>query len=404
MTKHLLAGLVALTAAAEAQVALNADLYTTYTDNVFLTANQRGDLMQSAYLDFSYQFDADLSLYYAGNANVFSENPDLFNHLHSLGASYAHPLGAVGVFLAGADLSLRLDRPLYSYRDFAAGRAFASFEPYLHPALITRFDYTFSYQNFLNAAAYSYREQHLDAQLTHYLPTRTTLQLNGELGLKSYLQETPQPNRNPLLWGTRLKIAQSLGPNLGLQLAWHHQDILAGQSRHADWFWYDLNTLLDDPYKAERYDLDERHKTKTKSKAHWYSPDGFYKAPPPSQASWYDPDELFEDRYSYGGDQWRATLKYLAPLNCELAASFHRESRLYNARPAYDLAGLLTGESTTETRHTARLGLAHAFYLDSTPFQEIALEVEWLYRSVASNDAFYDADAHAYSAGVQFGF
>ena len=123
-----------------------------------------------------------------------------------------------------------------------------------------------------------------------------------------------------------------------------------------------------------------------------------------SKAYWYDPDELFEDRYSYSGDQWSATLKYLAPLNCELAASFYRESRLYSQRPAYDLAGVLTGGSTTETRHTARLGLARAFYLDSTLFQEIALELEWLYRAVASNDAFYDADAHAYSAGIQFGF
>lgn len=385
--RYLPAYLVALLSVAEAQVALNADLYATYTDNVFLTASQRGDLMQSAYIDFDYQFDTDLSLYYSGNANVFSKNADLFNHLHSFGASYARPLGAAGLFFAGTTLSLRLDRPLYDYRDFAAGRAFASFEPYLHPALITRLDYTFSYQNFLNAADYSYREQHLDAQLTHYLPSRTTLQLNGELGLKSYLQETAQPSRNPLLWGIRLKAAQSLGPNLGLQLAWHHQGILAGQSRYADWFWYDPNKLFDDPYKT---------------KAYWYDPDELYKAQ--SKAYWYDPDELFEDRYSYSGDQWSATLKYLAPLNCELAASFHRESRLYGQRPAYDLAGVFTGESTTETRRTARLGLARAFYLDSTPFREMALELEWLYRSVASNDAFYDTDAHAYSVGIQFGF
>ena len=385
--RYLPACLVALISAAEAQVALNADLYATYTDNVFLTASQRGDLMQSAYIDFDYQLDADLSLYYSGNANVFSENADLFNHLHSFGASYARPLGVVGLFFSDVSLSLRLDRPLYDYRDFAAGRAFASFEPYLHPELITRLDYTFSYQNFLNAADYSYREQHLDAQLTHYLPTRTTLQFNGELGLKSYLHETAQPSRNPLLWGTRLKAAQSLGPNLGLQLAWHHQGILAGQSRYADWFWSDPNKLFDDPYKT---------------KAKWYDPDELYKAQ--SKAYWYDPDELFEDRYSYSGDQWSATLKYLAPLNCELAASFHRESRLYSQRPAYDLAGVFTGESTTETRRTARLGLARAFYLDSTPFREMALELEWLYRAVASNDAFYDADAHAYSVGVQFGF
>ena len=387
--KYLPACLVALISAAEAQVALNADLYTTYTDNVFLTASQRGDLMQSAYIDFDYQLDADLSLYYSGNANVFSKNADLFNHVHSFGASYARPLGAAGLFFSGATLSLRLDRPLYDYRDFAAGRAFASFEPYLHPALITRLDYTLSYQNFLNATDYSYREQHLDAQLTHYLPTRTTLQLNGELGLKSYLQETAQPSRNPLLWGTRLKAAQSLGPNLGLQLAWHHQGILSGQSRYADWFWYDPNKFFGDPYKT---------------KAKWYNPDELYKKKAPSKAYWYDPDELFEDLYSYGGDQWSATLKYLAPLDCELETSLQSESRLYSQRPAYDLAGVLTGGSTTETRRTARLGLARAFYLDSTPFREMALELEWLYRSVASNDAFYDADAHAYSVGIQFGF
>ena len=393
-----LVALIVLISAAEAQVALNADLYTTYTDNVFLTANQHGDLMQSAYIDFDYQLDGDLSLYYSGNANVFSDNADLFNHLHSLGASYARPLGAAGLLFAGTTLSLRLDRPLYSYRDFAAGRAFASFEPYLHPELICRLDYTLSYQNFLNAASYSFREQHLDAQLTHYLPTRTTLQLNGELGLKSYLQETTQPSRNPLLWGTRLKAAQSLGPNLGLQLAWHYQGILAGQSRYADWFWYDPSKLFDDPYKTKGYDPDELYKTKAKSKAYWYNTKAT------SQAYWYDPDELFEDRYSYSGDQWSATLKYLAPLNCQLAASFHRESRLYSERPAYNLAGILTGESTAETRRTARLGLAHAFYLDRTPFREMAFELEWLYRAVASNDAFYDADAHAYSVGVQFGF
>ena len=340
-----------------------------------------------------------MSLYYSGSANVFSENADLFNHLHSVGASYARPLGAAGLFFAGASLSLRLDRPLYSYRDFAAGRAFASFEPYLHPALITRLDYTLNYQNFLNAADYNHLEQHLDAQLTHYLPSRTTLQLNGELGLKSYLQETAQPNRNPLLWGTRFKVAQSLGPNLGLQLAWHHQDILAGQSRHADWFRYDPNEIFDELYKTKAKSKD-RYKTKTP----WSDPDELYKTKATSQAYWSDPDELFEDRYSYGGNQWSATLKYLAPLNCELATALQSESRLYNQRPAYDLDGMLTGKSTTETRRTVRLGLARAFYLDSTPFREMALELEWLYRTVASNDAFYDADAHAYSVGIQFGF
>ena len=97
--RYLPACLVALISAAEAQVSLNADLYTTYTDNVFLTASQRDDLIQSAYIDFDYQPDADLSLYYAGSANVFSENADLFNHLHSLGASYARPLGAAGPVL-----------------------------------------------------------------------------------------------------------------------------------------------------------------------------------------------------------------------------------------------------------------------------------------------------------------
>ena len=126
--RYLPACLVALISVAVAQVALNADLYATYTDNVFLTASQRGDLMQSAYIDFDYQFDTDLSLYYAGSANVFSENADL-SSICTAWCELCGPLGAAGLFFADVSLSLRLDRPLYDYRDFAAGRAFASFEP-----------------------------------------------------------------------------------------------------------------------------------------------------------------------------------------------------------------------------------------------------------------------------------
>jgi len=369
--KNLLSSLCALVCltTAEAQVIPSARLYSTYTDNLFLSSSRRADWINLAFIDLDYSLNKDFGLYYSGSANYFADNGDLFNHLHQVGLSFARPFGTTGSFYAGSELGLRLDRSLYDYRDFTEMRAFASAKAYIGPDLLVRSSYSARRQSYLNAADYSFYEQNFNLRLTHFLPTRTTLQFGAELGWKTYARAAAEisfldfavparfgQDRNLLQWVTRAKIAQSIGENIGLQIEWRRRTSLRGDSRY-------LGDLF-------------------------YNPD----------------DDLFDDRYSYSGQQLGSTLKYLAPLGLTLETSFKRQTRNYSSRPAYDVLGSYLGQSQQETRRTLRLGLEKSFFRERGWVREIGVDIEWLYRNIDSNDPFYDAEARAYTMGIQLGF
>ena len=63
--KRLLVCFFALCAPSAAQIVPTVNLYTTYTDNLFLSASKRGDLINAAYIDLDYISSADLGLYYS---------------------------------------------------------------------------------------------------------------------------------------------------------------------------------------------------------------------------------------------------------------------------------------------------------------------------------------------------
>jgi len=363
--KRLLCCLTAIVSTASAQMIPTINLYTTYTDNLFLNYNQRSDLINATYIDLDYFVNEDLSFYYAGSTSVFTKNADLFAHLHTFGSSYTRSFGIDNLIYAGTEIGLRLDRPLYAYRDFAEGHAFATVKFYLRPDVLGRLGYSLHYRNFLNADEYTYADQRLKGRLIHTLPSHTTLLFGAELGVKSYLNAavsapalfaSPERSRHLLRWVARLKAAQSLGSNAGLQIEWLHRQQPYGQSQY----------------------------------------DNFYL---------YDPDaDLFDDSYSYGGNKISTTLKYLAPWQSELQTSIRRENRHYTNRPAYDLNGKPIAAAATEQHQTLSLSLGRTFYTQDFWFQHADVELEWLYRNIDSNDPFYETSAHSTSLGLQLGF
>ena len=56
------------------------------------------------------------------------------------------------------------------------------------------------------------------------------------------------------------------------------------------------------------------------------------------------------------------------------------------------------------SRLIGNLGISRTYYPENSRIQQIDIEVEWLYRAIDSNDAFYDASARLYSMGIQLGF
>ncbi len=276
-------------AQAPAQLMPRANLYSSYTTNLFQNYNQQAAWITHAFIDLDLAPSQALNLYYTGSANVFTEYEDLFSHTHRAGLSYVRPGEDLNLLYVGTELALRLDRPLYDYRDFLQAEAYATAKVYLRPTLLSRTGYSLRYQEYLNAGDYSFFEQEAFAQLSRFFSTRTTLQWHGELGLKTYARNTNTlastgptrsgGDRNLVQLMSRFKVAQSLGASTGLQLEYLERVNLAGQSR----------------YTVEQI----------------YNPD----------------DDLFDDRYSYDGNEFRTTLKHLAPWGLQVEMSGRSERR-----------------------------------------------------------------------------
>ena len=359
---------VAAALPAVAQVVPRVELYTTYSDNVFQNVNQRSDWITQANIDFDWSPTGALNLYYSGNANVFSEFSDLFNHTHGMGLTYQRPGEGRDLFYAGGEVALRLDQPDYAYREFVEASGFANYKTYWGDALLARASYTVRLQEYLNASEYSFAEQSAFVQVSRFLPSRTTLQAGAELGLKTYLRDAGAltdgvearagNGRNLIQWVGRAKLAQALASSAGLQAEYVLRTNLSGSSRFAD-------TQL-------------------------YNPD----------------DDLFDDRFAYEGHRARTKLKYLAGASVLLQAGASWEKRRYPGRPALDLDGFLLDSqaSRRDTRRSLSLEAGRSFFPVTGLASELRLSFEWRYTDTDSNDPYYDAGAQSYSLGLNLDF
>lgn len=357
----LIAALLLGLSPAWAQPALRLNLYSSYTDNLFQSSQPHADWVELLYVDLDWGLGANTGLYYAGNASLFRQYGELFNHAHVLGVNYARD-GRAGEWRAGASLSARLDRRLYDYRDFAGGGAFIEAKRYLREDLVGRAGYTLRLQEYLNVSRQSYVEQRATARLTRFLPSRTTLDLRAELGVKSYLRRgeemflDAERGRHLVQGSGGLKLAQSLGARTGLQLEYVRQHSFSGQGR-----------FLFGPL----YDFD---------------------------------DELFSDRYSYQGQTLGLTLKHLGLWTTQLELGGQLGSRDYVERLALDLDGfpLSLDQKRRDRWQLLELELVRFFQFASGPGLELGLH--WSYRRTDSNDPYYDAGVNTYSASLEYAF
>ena len=357
------------TGAARAQIVPTFNLYNSYTDNLFQTYDKQSEWITQAYFDLALVPTDNWSLYYTGNASLFSQFDDLFNHTHQAGAAYYKALGGRNALHGGGQVALRLGQALYDYRDFVRSEGYLKGKFYLQPTLLARLGYLLGYQDYVHERDYSFVEQELSTQVSKFLPSRTTLQAGLQLGVKTYARQI-EPNPQTQLSArsgqgrtlaqlvSQAKIAQSLGQSTGLQLEFRHRANVAGQSRLVD---------------AQAYDPD---------------------------------DDLFDDRYNYSGRRLRAAIKHFGPADVQLEVGGTSERRRYGGRPALDLDGLLVddGADRRDRISSFSLGLERPFYPLWLDEREVSLELEWRYRDVSSNDEYYSAQAQTFSLGMQVGF
>ena len=154
----------------------------------------------------------------------------------------------------------------------------------------------------------------------------------------------------------RVKVAQAIGPQTGLQLLVIHRANVAGTNRSIAF---------------ERYF-----------------------------------EDLVDDRYAHSGQEFRAVLKHQAPGGVGFQATGRHIVRNYDDRPALHLDGqLLDGGAWREDRrNSVHLRAQKSFPFADTWLGAIGMHVEWLYQQVDSNDPYYDASTQVYSTGVELEF
>lgn len=338
-----------------AQVSAGLNLYGSYTDNLFQNYSRRPDWITLAYVDLDCAPSSALDLYYTGNANVVAEYEELSSHNHQAGLEYTWAGQEGRQAYAGGAVALRLDRRAYRYQDYLQGQVHAGAKLYLGPRLLSRAGYQLRYREYLHESSHSYAEQVLSAQLSRSLESRTTLQAQSELGLQTYARQAEGGGARTLAQALlRLRLAQSLAAKVGLQVEYLRRIELAGRSRQVS---------------GAVYDADE---------------------------------ELFDDRYSHAGGEYRAGIKYLGDgVRAEVNGQYG--DRSYQDRPALDLEGLLLAPARRDRRKTFRAELERSIPLAGDRLQEVRLHLEWIYLDVDSNDPYYRGATRVYSAGVQVG-
>lgn len=168
--------------------------------------------------------------------------------------------------------------------------------------------YRIRLRKYWNLDDFSHSEHYVSAQISKFLPTRTTLRGDVSFGYKDYRD----PGRDAFGYGNQRVVGpvESKVPNEG-------QVVLAFQIAQS----LSNNTGLSFRYQARLNPTTDRYYLTGE------------------ESGYGEDDDLFNDRYDYEGHKWtaRLTQRFRKGLRVVIAAGY--ETQDYDGRPALDLLG-----------------------------------------------------------------
>jgi len=358
-----------------AQTFYNIRFYGSYTDNIFQNYSPAEDYITSGTFTIYHQTKSKTTLYYNGNLNLFSAYTDLQNHNHYIGISQKQVIGdSKNVAYFGGYAGLRIDKPSYDIYDNINIYGFASIKYYLFPTIMFRAKNTLGMRAYPNYSDYSYFENVLSLNISKFFQTRTTLQtgidyyyknytenqtysVTGPRGLFSRTYVIDSPKVSQLL--ASVKIAQSVSSLTAVQAQYLIRSTLSGENRFAE------------------------------------------------LAEFYTDEVLFDDHYSYSGQEFTMSIKQYLPYQFIVALSGYYLEKSYNDRPVYNLEGVELPEEGNRRDYQSSVSaqLKKKFSGEKIPvLKSLNLFMNYSYRTNHSNDQYYDASSGFLSAGIEANF
>lgn len=381
--KYFIAALLvmALPVTVFAQFEARFDYSSSYDDNIYLSPEKTGDLVQDLDLTLSYTLkDSATTFYYNADFVGYINNPVrniLFNkggirYLRDLGKTRDHYLYLGGYFQD------RRNTDTYYYYDYQQAYLYTNFRFNLNNTFL-RMGYNFRYRRYENIMDLTNFQHYGYLQLSRTFRTRTTLFTEADLGFKSFYKTTTYtqvgggdgmggssnvhyttveeqiPNLSHLI--ILFRVAQALHDRVGINLQYRGQFSLNDESR--------VNS-----------------------------------------GSYFEDEELFDDPFSYTSSGLSSKLTIVLPRQMYIQAGGEVTLKDYISETSYisaeDSTGM--GDLRSDTRINGFLKISKTFYLKPEWIDSINPYLNYSYVDNRSNSYWYNYNYHYLVLGLIFNF
>ncbi len=368
-----------------AQVSSSLEVNSTFDDNVFRSPEPTEDFISNLDVDLGYRFNnTNLQILYNGNFIFYRNLKERNLSLHQFGINYYLSFGKdnLHTFFIGGNGLTRIDGEEYKEYDFNQLYAYANFRFDLE-SLFLKTGYSFRYRDYSNIPELTNLRHYIFIQANKSFSTRTTFILETDLGYKAFTSQILYstysddsihgPGRQ--IRPSRFVASSSEVPPMG-------QLILLG--RVAQSIYEKMGVYIQ--YRKQ-ISLSDQITSITSS-------------------AFYQDEELFDDPFSYEGQEISTQLTWMMPWSMRLQFGGSLIEKNYVSEQAFvsidDTVGL--GGQRADDQNNLFLNFTKTFNFKRKWMNALMFNIYIGYTNNKSNSYWYNYSNRIIGGGIQWRF
>jgi len=366
---------------AQSQFGVSFDYSASLDDNIYLSREKNGDLINDLDLNLHYTFkDTATTLYYNVDYLAYSRNKGRNLLLNKAGIRYAQDFGKQEqhwVYL-GSYFMQRDNTDDYYYYDYQQAYAYANFRFRLNRTFF-KTGYNFRYRRYKNFMELTNYQHYVFLQMSRSFQTRTTLLMEADWGYKSF---------NTLSVATPVENGSGNGP--GGSISYNITEEQIPSMSHLIVLFRVAQSLHDRvglyvQYRGQ-YSLNDES---------WINNESFYQD-----------EELFDDPFSYTSNGLSSRLTIILPRSLNIRTGWGIMHKDYISELSYTSAEdyPASGDLRQDLRNNLYLRVSKTWYLKPQWIKSINPYLNYSYISNQSNSYWYDYNYHYLTLGMKFRF
>lgn len=392
---------------APAQLRTTVTILSSFDDNAFRNSLEQAENITSMALSLEYQpGDANVRLFYGGNANLFRQYAARQYFSNSLGASYLRPFGGddENSWNISATYYVRSNKDQFNYYDFNQTVGTASVKYYLNSeaGLLSRAGYRLRYRSYANLDEFTYLENYGYASLSKFFETKTTAIVELALGNKRYVSAiTTSATTSASTNGGSGWMGEHGGMGSGwgddqTMVSWMNDGMTPG-SRVVSYSSPSTTQMIGTLRVAQslspttgaslqflrRWDMSERTRFLSSG-----------------AVDFQGDEELWDDPYGYQSYEYSAAVTQVLPWGMSVRASVDYLTKDYARRVFLaSETDVPTGPLRADTRVVGGVDVKQSFENGWLMFDSITLSMTYLFIQNTSNDEYYNFRSNAFAFG-----